>query len=314
MLEIKEFKYILTIAQEGSISQAAEKLFVAQPSLSQFLRNYEALLNTQLFIRTPTGVKPTYTGWRFVEVATEIVESYNAFQRELADINHLESGKINMGIPSKRVVILSDILSRFSRQCPNITINVMEASSGVLEKGLENDSLDVAMLVGPTHNENLQMIHVANEEVFLAAVKQHPIISKIKTDLHNRRWVDIEHLRREEFIILERGHRTFDLSKEFFSDDDIQPRMVRECCSFEVSVGWAGLGTGLVFMPRTFLNLLFQLRYNLDFFSIGECGLYRSFDIATKKNRGKSTLLDTFSIVMKEALCDYFNTLDCQLW
>jgi LysR family hydrogen peroxide-inducible transcriptional activator len=309
VLDIKEFKYILTIAQQGSISQAAEKLFISQPSLSQFLKNYEDSLNTQLFNRTPSGVQPTSAGWRFIEIATNITEMYNTFQRELVDIKQFASDKVTIGIPGKRVTILSDILVRCSKQCPNITVNVLEALSNDLEKELENNNLDVALLTGPIQANNLCCRLITSEEMFLAAAKNHPVLEKSRTGHDKRRWVEIEDLRGEEYFILEKGHRTYDFSKDFFKKNKIEPRMIRECCSFEVSISWAGVGTGLVFLPQTFLSQIGQLSRNIEYFSIGEQGLRRGFYIATKKNYKKTLLLDTLLNIIAETLKDYFNNL-----
>ena len=61
-MELKEVQYILAIAECGSLSKAAQHLYVAQSSLSQFLKNYEAQSGYTLFIRTPQGLKPTCEG------------------------------------------------------------------------------------------------------------------------------------------------------------------------------------------------------------------------------------------------------------
>ena len=64
---LKEFIYIIAIAEEGSISRAAERLFMAQSSLSEFLKQYEGELGAMLFVRTSTGMLPTASGRLLVE-------------------------------------------------------------------------------------------------------------------------------------------------------------------------------------------------------------------------------------------------------
>ena len=58
-MDLKELDYIVTVANEGSISRAAEKLFMAQSSLSQAVRLFEQDLGTPIFVRTARGVRPT---------------------------------------------------------------------------------------------------------------------------------------------------------------------------------------------------------------------------------------------------------------
>ena len=61
-MDNREMDYIIAIAEEGSISKAAERLFMAQSTLSQFLGNLERKLGSKLFVRTSTGVRPTEAG------------------------------------------------------------------------------------------------------------------------------------------------------------------------------------------------------------------------------------------------------------
>ena len=58
-MQLKELKYIVALADEGSISRAAERLYMAQSSLSQFLLQYETELGISLFVRTSKGIRPT---------------------------------------------------------------------------------------------------------------------------------------------------------------------------------------------------------------------------------------------------------------
>ena len=68
-MHLKELTYIVTLADEGSISRAADKLYMAQSSLSQFLQQYESELGLPLFIRTSKGIRPTSAGTLFVDNA-----------------------------------------------------------------------------------------------------------------------------------------------------------------------------------------------------------------------------------------------------
>ena len=72
-MDLRELNYIVTIANEGSISRAAEKLYMAQSSLSQSLQLYEVELGTPIFMRTARGVRPTPAGGAFLSHARQIL-------------------------------------------------------------------------------------------------------------------------------------------------------------------------------------------------------------------------------------------------
>jgi len=85
-MDLKELNYVVTVANEGSISRAAEKLFMSQSSLSQAIRVLEQDLGTSVFVRTTRGVRPTAAGDAFISHAKQILQQYRAACSEAADI------------------------------------------------------------------------------------------------------------------------------------------------------------------------------------------------------------------------------------
>ena len=85
-MQLKELQYIVTLADEGSVSRAADKLYMAQSSLSEFLRQYEAELGVNLFVRTSRGIRPTAAGNLFVDNARTILMHYRLVQAQLDDM------------------------------------------------------------------------------------------------------------------------------------------------------------------------------------------------------------------------------------
>ena len=90
----KELIYVKTVADKKSISQAARKLFMAQPSLSQSIQRIEETLGTALFNRTSKGLTLTFAGERYYHMATQILKMYEDFELEISDINNLRTGRV----------------------------------------------------------------------------------------------------------------------------------------------------------------------------------------------------------------------------
>ena len=119
----KELLYIKTIAEEKSISKAARKLFIAQPSLSQSVQRIEEGLGTPLFTRTNSGLVPTYAGERYCHMATQILKMYEDFELEISDINNLRTGRIHVGITNHLgTLILARVLPEYKRICSYIEV------------------------------------------------------------------------------------------------------------------------------------------------------------------------------------------------
>ena len=120
-MDLRELAYVVTIAEEGSISAAAEKLYMAQSSLSQALRQYEAELGTPVFMRTSRGVRPTAAGGAFIERAKQILKDYRLAQNEAWDIEGLHGGRVEFGISTFRgSYLLPPVLQRFHARYPEV--------------------------------------------------------------------------------------------------------------------------------------------------------------------------------------------------
>lgn len=76
----RELIYIKTVADEKSISQAAKKLFIAQPSLSQYIKRIEDSLGTPLFNRASTGLTLTYAGEKILSYGSSDSENVREFR------------------------------------------------------------------------------------------------------------------------------------------------------------------------------------------------------------------------------------------
>lgn len=80
MNNIQHLRYAVEVAKTGSISRAAENLFMGQPHLSKAIRELEEDMNITIFRRTPKGVEPTEQGEQFIEYARRILEQIDELE------------------------------------------------------------------------------------------------------------------------------------------------------------------------------------------------------------------------------------------
>ena len=176
-MNLKELNYIVTIADEGSISRAAEKLYMAQSSLSQFLQLYEAELGAPLFMRTSRGVRPTASGSVFLNHARQILLQYHRAQSELWDIEELSGGRIELGISTFRgTYLLPPVLKRFRDLYPRIHVEITEKDSMYLEEMILEGFLDMALLALPSPRLHKQLDFLTRDEIYLVTVSEHPVM------------------------------------------------------------------------------------------------------------------------------------------
>ena len=103
-MEIRHFHYIRTIYEMGSISRAAEKLYISQPSLSQLLKSVEKKVGAPLFDRSLKPLRPTTIGQKYLETAQQIMELDTEFRRYVEDELGCAQGNLFTGMAiAKRI-------------------------------------------------------------------------------------------------------------------------------------------------------------------------------------------------------------------
>ena len=147
-MELRHLNYFVAIAEEGSFSGAAERLWVAQPGLSTQIRRLEAELGIRLFERRPRGVELTEAGELFLERARAVLAAADTALATGSDLESGLVGTIRLGIATGAVwPRLQELLERFSYERPRVELTVFESHAGALLRDLHAGSLDA--VVGP---------------------------------------------------------------------------------------------------------------------------------------------------------------------
>ena len=102
----QQIEYVLAVAEQRSFSKAAQKLYVTQPSLSQYVMNIEKQLGVQLFDRSTSPIRLTQAGEAFVRSAEQIKVIEDNLMNELSDIAEIKSGSLKIGASTFRASCL----------------------------------------------------------------------------------------------------------------------------------------------------------------------------------------------------------------
>lgn len=201
-MDLRELEYVVAIADEGSISRAAEKLFMAQSSLSQFLARYEAELGARLFSRTGGGVRPTEAGEIFVRSAREMLLQYRQVKAELKEADFARSGVIQFGISSFRgAALIPPVLKRFRAEYPLVDVIIHEHNSNILRRKTAAGELDLALVALPPGEKPPASETVLQDEVVLVVNRSHPMMEFVHFDYPHRPWASLADAGRFEFLL-----------------------------------------------------------------------------------------------------------------
>ncbi len=145
---LRQLQYFVAVAEQGSVTRAAQNLSISQSSVTEALKELETDLAVQLFERHPRGLTITHNGHQFLRHATKILATVSDARTSFSGQQSAPSGTLNIGVTSLVAgYVLSDLLARYRRACPGVEVSAIEDNGGYLEHLLVGGELDVAVMV-----------------------------------------------------------------------------------------------------------------------------------------------------------------------
>lgn len=299
-MDLKQFEYVLTINEERSFSRAAKKLFISQPSLSQYINRLENQLNITIFDRSTSPLNLTYEGELYIETAKNILNILENLQKKFDDISELKKGRLNIGLtPSKANDPLPAILPVFKEKYPGIELIITEATSADLEDMLVRGQVDVCMMNLPIKDKNIEYEPIITESIFLAAPPDYNTGSIEQGVKYPK--IDLKSLEGQEFILLHPGQRLRQIADFIFAKAGIKPKILLETASIETALRLSASGMGFCFVPESavrFSDMVNPPKY----YSIGETGLSWTLVIAYKQNSYRTKAVNAFADIVKQVV------------
>jgi LysR family nitrogen assimilation transcriptional regulator len=146
-MELRQLRYFVAIVDHGSLSRAAVVLHVAQPALTQPLRQLEEELGAQLLHRSASGVASTDAGKVFYEHAQAILKQVADARAAVVQSLDKPSGSVTLGLPhSISGALALPLLTAARERYPEITLQLTEEISGSLTEQLKSGRLNLAVL------------------------------------------------------------------------------------------------------------------------------------------------------------------------
>ncbi|MGL4936044.1 MAG: LysR substrate-binding domain-containing protein [Cetobacterium sp.] len=298
-MDLNKLGYLLVISEEKSFSKAAKKLFISQPSLSQYVSNLETELGIKIFDRNKYPITLTSSGEVFIKNIKEMLNLKGKMLREINNysIKNLNSLKIGIS-PFRSPYILPLILPEIKKFYPNIKLIIIEKTAKELEKLLEKEEIDIALMSLPLTKKNLNFIKFYTEETFLITPK-----NDYYSTLSVKNEISLKNLKTESFILPSKGIKIREKINSLFYNNHFFPQIYLEIETQETILSLIKIGLGIGFTSN--MSLIHKDWKN-DFyiFSLKEENIIRDFAIVYKKNR----LLNEVENTLVEILLKIFKS------
>jgi LysR family nitrogen assimilation transcriptional regulator len=167
-MDIRHFRYFVSIVECGSLSKAAEQLYITQPSLSLQIRTLESELKTQLLLRSSQGVKPTEAGKILYRHARAMLRQVENIHQEIKSGTRSEAGEVAVGLPTAVAAFLAHpLFNCVHTKFPGIHLHILETMSGYLAELLANGRLDMAVLFRQTPTRGVFVQPLFDEDLYV---------------------------------------------------------------------------------------------------------------------------------------------------
>lgn len=237
-MELRQLRYLVTVAEEANFTRAAERLHVAQPGVSAQVRQLERELGHELLDRSGRTVRLTEVGAAVLPYARAALSAVEGARRAVDELSGLVLGDIAVGmIPSCGWVDVPDLLARFHAEHPGVRISLVESTSADLVDGLQNGRLDLAFLaLGVETPPGVAMCTAGAEPAALAVRADDP--------LYGRRTIPLEALRDRPLVAMPRGSGLRSILEETCAATGFTPWIVCEASDPQLLLRFVDRGLG----------------------------------------------------------------------
>lgn len=183
-MELRQLRYFIALAEEGSFTRAAERLHITQPPLSQQIKLLEQALGVRLFERSARGATLTEAGRAFLRHARALTEGVQAAVRETSAISDGSSGTVRIGsINSALFSAVPGILELLRRRLPTVGISLTELGSQAQRRALLEGEIDLGLMHMPYPTTGLRVQQLLSERLMAALPAGHRLAGQASVHL-----------------------------------------------------------------------------------------------------------------------------------
>ncbi|HVR51105.1 MAG TPA: LysR family transcriptional regulator [Pseudorhodoferax sp.] len=169
-MDFKQIQYFLALVEDGSMTQAAKRLNVVQPTLSMQIAKLEEELGQQLFERKRQGMVPTTAGRLMYRLFLPILRNIDSARAQLVQRAEAVTGHVSLGLlASLAESVLPEVLLRFHAAYPQVEVTVSVGYTTNLIDWVSNGQLDAAVINKPRGKLSLVTEPLAEEDMLLVA-------------------------------------------------------------------------------------------------------------------------------------------------
>ncbi|QIO05546.1 LysR family transcriptional regulator [Acinetobacter shaoyimingii] len=249
-MELRHLRYFMTVAKEQSFTKAAEKLYTAQPSLSQQIKDLEQEVGVSLFDRTTRKVKLTDEGEAFLQYAELTLDNAKKAIAAARQVAQQKNNQIHIGFLNvAELKVMPNILAQLKQHIPDLKIHFHSLTCTEQIQKLRNAELDISFTRYELAHEDYINIHILTEQIYLVAADHlHPSNRVLKLqELNNHNIIMCEQMASPIF---------YDKLNHLLSFEQRQQDQMLWVTNVLQHINLINMGMGFSFAPEYLLKFL----------------------------------------------------------
>jgi len=302
-MNLKEQTYICTLARCGTITKAAEELFITAPALSMFLSNLEKNLGVRLFSRTGKLLEPTPIGREYICRASQMLQLKEEFDRKLVKEARVQKRTVRIGIQERRAIsAISWLLSKLNEQLPGVNVVFQDGNYSELIKPFEQHHLDYLFYTLEEPIPGTEYVVLKEEPILVAVPKGHPCTLKAE---HNPELeypcLNISELKNATMILPPKIQSLRLAVDRILDEAGLHASRIIEIKHFDTIIEMVSKGIGIGFNRLAYIKDMRQLE-NVCYYFLGNPPTCSSLVLLYPKEKKNALYHDDLVRVFEEYL------------
>lgn len=241
-MQIGQLEAFVEVARQGSISRAAEVLYLTQPTVTERLHALEEVVNEKLFTRVKYGVTLTDAGKTLLPYAERILHNMAEARSAIENLQQATQGDLYLGAASFiSLYLLPDLLERFTARYPGVRILVRTGHSEDILDMVLRDEVQIGLTLRLKHRD-IETKKLYDDEFILVVPPSHPF-SRLPR-------VTMEDVAREGVVSFDRTTNYYKLVNAIFVNSGLAPKGRLEMDNVETAKKMVEKGLGISLLPR----------------------------------------------------------------
>jgi DNA-binding transcriptional LysR family regulator len=288
-MEIAGLQAFLQVAEQGSFSVAAEKLYLTQPAVSKRIAALEQELDTRLFDRIGRKVSLTEAGRALLPGARKILEDVENSRRQIANLSGTVKGRLRIGT-SHHIGLhrLPPFLKTFTRDYKEVDLDLHFMDSERACAMVSSGDLELAVVTLPSNpSSELICTQVWDDPLLPVAATEHVLATQER--------INLEQLSQHAVILPGMGTFTRNIIQQVFSDQDLELKIALETNYLETIRMMVSIGLGWSILPETMCS------EDLVRLQVPHLQLFRRLGMVTHQSRVLSNAALAFAHTLRPA-------------